>query len=70
MTTSLEEEATGDVVHGLLRLAGMDVALPLSVLREVVPCPTELAGLPAAAPACWGRSSYVGWSCRCWICRP
>ena len=61
MTTSLEdlrtapgEDAGGDVVHGLLRLAGMDVALPLSALREVVPCPAELAGLPAVAPGLLG----------------
>ena len=38
-----------DDVYGLLRMAGMDVALPLSALREVVPCPVMLAGLPAAA---------------------
>ncbi len=37
-----------DVVYGLLRMADMDVALPLSALREVVPCPPQLAGLPAA----------------------
>ncbi|RBY79501.1 chemotaxis protein CheW [Blastococcus sp. TF02A-26] len=30
-------------------MAEMDVALPLSALREVVPCPLELARLPAAA---------------------
>ncbi|WP_308127920.1 chemotaxis protein CheW [Modestobacter italicus] len=52
MATS--EEPAGDVVHGLLRLAGMDVALPLSALREVVPCPAELAGLPAASPGLLG----------------
>jgi purine-binding chemotaxis protein CheW len=46
--------ADEDVVYGLLQLAGMDVALPLSALREVVPCPTELAGLPAAAPGLLG----------------
>lgn len=39
----------GDDVYGMLRLAGVDVALPLAVLREVVPCPAELAGLPAEA---------------------
>lgn len=39
----------GDVVYGLLRLAGMDVALPLAALREVVPCPPALAGLPVDA---------------------
>jgi purine-binding chemotaxis protein CheW len=44
----------GDVVYGLLRMADMDVALPLSALREAVPCPPELAGLPAAAPGLLG----------------
>ncbi|RBY74967.1 chemotaxis protein CheW [Blastococcus sp. TF02-09] len=47
-------DAADDVVYGLLRLAGMDVALPLSALREVVPCPRELAGLPASAPGLLG----------------
>ncbi|MCZ2830937.1 chemotaxis protein CheW [Modestobacter sp. VKM Ac-2986] len=61
MTTSLQELLSadaegerGDVVYGLLRLAGTDVALPLSALREVVPCPAELAGLPAVAPGLLG----------------
>ena len=61
MTTALEgplptdeDDGTGDVVYGLLRLGGMDVALPLSALREVVPCPPELAGLPAVAPGLLG----------------
>ncbi|MGY1822962.1 chemotaxis protein CheW [Geodermatophilus sp. SYSU D00079] len=47
-------ESAGEVVYGLLRMAGVDVALPLSALREVVPCPPELAGLPAAAPGLLG----------------
>jgi purine-binding chemotaxis protein CheW len=42
-------DPVADDVYGMLRLAGMDVALPLAVLREVVPCPGELAGLPADA---------------------
>jgi len=42
-------ETEADDVYGMIRLAGMDVALPLAVLREVVPCPGELAGLPADA---------------------
>jgi purine-binding chemotaxis protein CheW len=60
VTTSLEDllrdekDAGADVVYGLLRLAGTDLALPLSALREVVPCPAELAGLPAAAPGLLG----------------
>ena len=43
-----------EVVYGLLRMADMDVALPLSALREVVSCPPELAGLPAAGPGLLG----------------
>jgi purine-binding chemotaxis protein CheW len=42
------------VVYGLLRMGDMDLALPLSALREVVPCPPELAGLPAAAAGLLG----------------
>ncbi|MCZ2813303.1 chemotaxis protein CheW [Modestobacter sp. VKM Ac-2979] len=41
--------AAAGEVYGMIRLAGVDVALPLAVLREVVPCPAELAGLPADA---------------------
>lgn len=50
--TSLPGSATESVkedVYGLLRLAGADVALPLSVLREVISCPEVLASLPAQA---------------------
>ncbi|RBY98116.1 chemotaxis protein CheW [Blastococcus sp. TF02-8] len=35
-------------------MAGSEVALPLSALREVVPCPAELAAIPAAAPGLLG----------------
>ncbi|GAB2578098.1 hypothetical protein Aab01nite_10320 [Paractinoplanes abujensis] len=35
--------------YGLLRLGGAAVALPLTVLREVIPCPRELAPIPAHA---------------------
>jgi purine-binding chemotaxis protein CheW len=41
-------------VYGMVRLAGVDVALPLSALREVVPCPQALSGLPAEAPGLLG----------------
>ena len=41
-------------VYGMVALAGVDVALPLSVLREVVPCPQELSPLPAEAPGLLG----------------
>lgn len=51
---TIPEGAGAEVVYGLLRMADMDVALPLSALREVVPCPPSLAGLPAAAPGLLG----------------
>jgi len=41
-------------VYGLLGLAGVDVALPLSALREVVPHPSVLAALPVTAPGLVG----------------
>lgn len=53
------EVRTGDdVVYGLLRVGGIvggiDVALPLAVLREVVPCPEQLAPLPVRAAGLLG----------------
>ena len=45
--SAVGDGSTADDVYGIIRLAGVDVALPLAVLREVVPCPAELAGLPA-----------------------
>lgn len=47
----------GAGVYGTVRVAGMDVALPLAALREVVPCPAELAALPAAAAGLVGAIS-------------
>ena len=47
-------DSTADGAYGLLRLAGLDVALPLTALREVVPCPDQLAGLPVSAPGLLG----------------
>lgn len=38
-----------DPVYGLLRLGNLDLALPLSALREVVPRPASLAALPVVA---------------------
>lgn len=39
-------DTTGEVVYGLLTLGGVEVALPLATLREVVSCPAEFADLP------------------------
>lgn len=59
MTASLPAPVGGapaptDGAYGLLRLAGLDVALPLTALREVVPCPEQLTGLPVSAPGLLG----------------
>jgi purine-binding chemotaxis protein CheW len=40
---------TTDPVYGLLQLGDLDLALPLSALREVVPRPETLAAMPVAA---------------------
>ncbi|WP_433832989.1 chemotaxis protein CheW [Actinoplanes sp. CA-015351] len=40
--------------YGLLRIGDAQVALPLTVLREVIPCPQELAPIPARAPGLRG----------------
>lgn len=39
--------AEPDADFGLVTLAGLEAALPLRALREVVPCPEDLARLPA-----------------------
>ncbi|WP_243056930.1 chemotaxis protein CheW [Nocardioides sp. SR21] len=43
-----------DAVYGLLGLGELDLALPLSALREVVPRPAALAPLPVSAPGLAG----------------
>ncbi|GAA1763793.1 chemotaxis protein CheW [Nocardioides hankookensis] len=48
---------TVDPVYGLLQLGDLDLALPLSALREVVARPATLAALPAAAPGLVGAMS-------------
>ena len=40
--------------YGLLRIGDARVALPLTVLREVIPCPREFAPLPTRAPGLRG----------------
>lgn len=45
---------------GLLRAAGMDVALPLEALREVVPHPETLVALPARATGLLGAMPLRG----------
>ena len=55
-----EAAAAGHVVCGLLSLAGVDVALPLSALREVVPAPDDFADLPARTPGLLGAMLLRG----------
>jgi purine-binding chemotaxis protein CheW len=43
-----------DVVLGLLRTADLDLALPLTALREAVPCPERLEPAPVRAPGLLG----------------
>ena len=50
----------GHVVCGLLALAGVDVALPLSALREVVPAPEEFTDLPVRTPGVMGAMLLRG----------
>ena len=61
--TVVGPRGTQEVVLGLLSTAGMDLALPLSALREVVPCPEELGAIPVAAVGLLGvmtlRSTIV-----------
>ncbi|WP_340289811.1 chemotaxis protein CheW [Aquipuribacter hungaricus] len=53
-TTPEAAADTAGTVFGLLRVQGIDIALPLAVLREVVPCPQRLDPLPTTAPAVLG----------------
>jgi len=55
-----EAGAAGHVVCGLLSLAGVDVALPLSALREVVPAPDDFADLPVRTPGLLGAMLLRG----------
>lgn len=52
--------APGEVVLGLVRTAGIDLALPLDALREVVPCPTVLADLPVTTTGLLGAMTLRG----------
>jgi purine-binding chemotaxis protein CheW len=47
-------------VYGVLLLGAMHIALPLTVLREVIPCPPQFSGLPASAPGLLGAVNLRG----------
>jgi len=55
-----EAASAGHVVCGLLSLAGVDVALPLSALHEVVPAPDDFADLPVRTPGLLGAMLLRG----------
>ena len=63
MTTATTSVSPRTVTYGLMRLADLDIALPLSALREVVSCPPVLDPLPARASGLLGamtlRSSVL-----------
>jgi purine-binding chemotaxis protein CheW len=54
MSAPEQGDAAGRRTFGLLRMAGAEVAVPVEALREVVPCPAEIAGLPARADGLLG----------------
>lgn len=47
-------------LHGLIRLAGLRVALPVGTIREVVPCPARLDPFPATRPDVIGAMELRG----------
>lgn len=46
MSSPERGDTAGGRTFGLLRMAGAEVAVPVGALREVVPCPAEISGLP------------------------
>ncbi|MEL0253263.1 MAG: chemotaxis protein CheW [Novosphingobium sp.] len=47
-------------MFGLIRIAGLCAALPVSAIREVVPCPPELEPFPASRPDIVGALELRG----------
>jgi purine-binding chemotaxis protein CheW len=62
MTQSDSPDATqtADTIYGLLTVAGMNVALPLSSLREVIPNPEHLDAMPVGAGVFLGAMELRG----------
>ncbi len=48
------------MTYGLFAIGGSCVALPLTAVREVTPCPPELAELPTTAPGLLGAVNLRG----------
>lgn len=53
-------DAAADTVYGVLQIGATHIALSLGVLREVIPCPPQLSGLPASAVGLLGAISVRG----------
>ncbi len=47
-------------MYGVLQIGPAHIALPLDVLREVIPCPPQFSGLPAFVPGLLGAISVRG----------
>lgn len=60
MPTNSEATTIGQDVYGLLSIGGIEVALPLSTLREVVPCPTSFEPMPVKASGFLGAMELRG----------
>ena len=58
MSTVMME--AGHSTYGVLRIGEAQVALPISLLREVVPCPREFAKLPTRAAGLLGAINVRG----------
>lgn len=54
------QSCTGPALYGLLRLGRLPVAMPAGLIREVVPCPDELAPFPALMPDIAGAIELRG----------
>ena len=58
--TAAKSSAAADTIYGVLQIGTTHIALPLDVLREVIPCPAQFSGLPAAAAGLLGAISVRG----------
>lgn len=59
MSIATEANSTA-ATYGLFALGPTCVALPLTVVREVTPCPAHLAAIPASAPGLLGVMNLRG----------
>lgn len=60
MPNTLAAEQDKETFYGLLQLAEIEVAFPISSLREVVQCPTEFSAIPVQADGLLGVMDLRG----------